>query len=352
MNTKKSEDMPALSDAEKRMIDSMLNLEKGAPRLVSKDMVWSESGKEQEYAAILQKLGEVNPEALQALKEGKVYSGPVKGAEYFDRVEDNKIFSSLTEGTKNKKKAVQITITWSHLRIAASLIFIVVAGISVYTVSEMLPKSERITSLKDKTRSDTKFGSLSVNHHSEVEYTHSLLSGNTAVHKDGEALYELKPGQSLTIDTKNFQIVLDNNGMVNIYSRNSVERVSPVKGHAQVLGKDGTQYNLSSVEEMRSINSVAVRVIREYPNRAGTWTEGFIVLDDMPLSEVVKEFELVYDVRFSGKIPDIKIPHVYTSEKDSVVAAMNTFLPERYRVKQVSDKEFIIEDTQAINSLI
>ncbi|MEL6253948.1 MAG: FecR domain-containing protein [Bacteroidota bacterium] len=248
--------------------------------------------------------GELTEEELRSFKASPDYASymataealkPFEVGEYDEGAELGKVLNRIQAEEKEQTKVVSLGRIWFFA--AAAVIILLIGffwlrqGEQIVSKEILAEKREQVV-LPDQSSIELQAGSF-------LSYAESDWENNREVFLKGEAFFEVEKGKKFDIKLKDGMVSILGTSFLITEMEDSLKVVC-FSGKVQVEAYGSTEI-LEAGEKVLAIKDQA-------PERTVTallqpiWLSNNIRLEDVPISEVLKQLEEIYGVQFKGNI--------------------------------------------------
>ena len=275
-----------------------------------------------------------NPDQITKIEEAKKWVLNLHHSTHNDNLEvfdTQKIWNKIEENiAPNVKK-----LSWIFYSAAASLLFIL--GFFVFGLNKNQEYSSTVgQQVKIELNESTK---AILNAVSQLK---TIDSDKAKVYLNGEAYFEVVPGNSFSVKTSEGEITVLGTSF-NIQSRNGKTIVDCFSGKVKVTDMFGNTEILMPEERIKIEES---GLASEKEIAIEGWRNGMVYLQTDLLGDALDELKIYYDVDFevSSQIRERKIVGFFTTDNlDSALIQLTTPLNLKFE-KSVSGKVLIVEN--------
>jgi len=231
--------------------------------------------------------------------------------------------NNASDGNRTEKGKV-VSLLGRRIAIAASFLFLLTASYSIF-LNGGKESSQLISSNTKVQVIDLKDGSkVYLNKNSELEIASDFGKGNRKLKLKGEAFFEVAKNEALPFEVTCAESVVTVLG-TSFNIKEQTDKLSVIVNTGKVrLSGDGQQMELVKNEiGVHNYNANSITKEKTTSANASSWQSNKVKFSQKPLSEILNELEILYDVQFevaNSEVMDCKLTLlIYSNQLSDVL---------------------------------
>lgn len=235
------------------------------------------------------------------------YKDILMGVEQLDRpvfdveqgLENQKIYNASFK--KNKIQNVIKLRTWLY---SAAAVVLIVFGLKTLYFQDIVIQTQmaetRVVTLPD-------YSVVTLNADSFLKYDKDAFMEHRALQLKGEAFFDVQKGSAFTVNTKNGKVTVLGTEF-DVYSRDKQLEVHCFEGKVSVANTSN-EVILTQGKAVKSNKNKSLSMF-DITNLKPDWLHGKSSFNAVPISQLIKELEIQYDIKI--KIGNVDVNRLFT----------------------------------------